>query len=570
MRRLRHRPDMIAAAMHHPTGSALGNARWLLPSLVGLLVAVVAIVVLRTSGSLRGSVDALVIMGFDVDRGILITGLIAGAIAALLVTVCAGHPAVAVLASAGASGAVFAKTFLRESSTAMAARGPAGIFDPVGWLASLAALIVVAVIVGWAATVLTATVRRFVVAAVADARDAVRVRPIGPSRLVRPLVVVATLVLLGATLPIFADMVNYTADAHMRSGGVPVAGLADGGVDTHPSPGPQRSSSPGSASPSGSPNPSASAPSTPGDPGHLPTDLVPGPVAGSLITGDVVTTRRPWVISVPTGPGQVSRIRLPAPWTQGSTTVAIVDVYLPPGYGTSSTRYPVLYEAPYAMPAWNTAIGVKSTLDALINSGAIPPIVVVFASEFGGPYRDAECSDSYDGREHFDTYVSKQLVSYMDAHYRTIAAPAARAMLGDSQGGYCSVALWSHHPDVFASAISFSGYFVSGIVSSSTRNASLPFGRNAAYEVAQSPINIVPQLPTAVRDRSFVVLSGGTDKSVFASQLRTFAAVLDAAHVPMALLTSPFGHSWQTARDLLPTALELLAGRMVNLGVFGP
>jgi enterochelin esterase-like enzyme len=228
-----------------------------------------------------------------------------------------------------------------------------------------------------------------------------------------------------------------------------------------------------------------------------------------------------------------------------------------------------MYEAPQGIQTWDGAIGFTSMLDALIDSGAIPPMIVVLASEFGGPYRDAECADSYDGREHFDTYMSRQVVAYMDAHYQTIATPAARILFGGSQGGYCSVALWSHHPDVFGSTVSFSGYFVSGVVSGTTRNAGLPFGGNAAYESTQSPMTIVPQIPTPVRDRSFVVLVGGTDNTLFASQLRTFAAVLDAAHMPMAILTSKFGHSWQTPRELLPTVLELVAGRMVRLGVFG-
>jgi len=546
----------------------------LFPTVVGVLVAVVAIVLLRTTGSLRGTEDALVVMGFDADRAMLITALIAGAIAAVLVTVCAGHPAVAVLASIGATSAVFGRTFLRETRTALASNGAVGVFDPLGWMASLVALVVAAVIVGWAAAMLATIVRRFVVAAAQDARATVGVRPMSAVRLGRPAVAIATIVLLAATLPVFGDMVNFTPDAHMRRGTALVGGLADGGTSPGSSAGPLGSFSSGSKSRSGSgssspPIASANSSSTAADPGQLPTDLIAGPLAGSLITANAVATGRPWATSVPTGAGQVVRIHLPAPWTGGSASVTVADVYLPPGYGTSGIRYPVVYEAPFAIAAWVNGIGVQAMLDDLIGTGAIPPMVVVFASEFGGPYRDGECADSFDGREQFDTYMATQLVSYMDAHYRTIATPAARALVGDSQGGYCSVALWSHHPDVFNSAVSFSGYFVSGVVSPMTRNAPLPFGNNAAYEAARSPIDIVPGMPAAIRAGSFVVLSGATDKSFFAVQLRAFAAVLDSAQVPMAILPSRFGHSWQTPRMQLPTVLELLAGRMVKLGVFG-
>jgi hypothetical protein len=36
----------------------------------------------------------------------------------------------------------------------------------------------------------------------------------------------------------------------------------------------------------------------------------------------------------------------------------------------------------------------------------------------------------------------------------------------------------------------------------------------------------------------------------------------------MAVIPTALGHSWEAARTLVPTMLELLAGRMVSLGVF--
>jgi hypothetical protein len=38
----------------------------------------------------------------------------------------------------------------------------------------------------------------------------------------------------------------------------------------------------------------------------------------------------------------------------------------------------------------------------------------------------------------------------------------------------------------------------------------------------------------------------------------------------MALFPTPLGHSWAGARAIVPTMLELVAERMVSLGVFGP
>ena len=289
-----------------------------------------------------------------------------------------------------------------------------------------------------------------------------------------------------------------------------------------------------------------------------------------LITPGVLSSARPWAAHPPSGTGQVARITLPAPWTGGVATTANVDVYTPPGYGTGSTRYPVLYEAPYGLESWAKGVDIHSMLDGLITSGAIPPMIMVFASTYGGPYVDSECANTFDGREHFDTYMATKLVPYIDSHYPTIANAGARALVGASQGGYCSAALWSHNPTVFGTSIVFSGYFVSGVVSAETQNAARPFGNNAAYEAKQSPIDVVPNIPAAVAARSFVVLSASFTNPFFGPQLASFSSALAAASVPMAIIPAPLGHSWQTQRDQLPTVLQMVAARMQLLGVLGP
>jgi enterochelin esterase-like enzyme len=573
-------PDSSSA-----TAVLAGRRRTVLPSLIGLALAALVIVLLRTSGSLRGIADALVVMGFDLDRAILITALIAGAVAALVVAACAGRPSVAVLASVGATAAVFGATLGRETLLAIASSGATGVFDPVGWVDSVVTLVVAAAVLGWAAAMLTAIVRRFLVVAAHDARDIVRTRSVRPVRLVRHATAFVVLALLVITVPVFGDMVNFTPDSHMRAGGVPVAGsgtaaVAGDGAGTPAAAGDGAASAPDSSAipadgasdaPGASDQPPASGNATGAGAGMvpLPADLAAGPLPGSLITTGVIAAGRPWAASAPSGQGQISGIDLPAPWSGGSITTIHAEVYLPPGYGTSHVRYPVLYEVPHALSSWVNGAGIVAMLDNLIDTGAIPPMIAVFNSERGGPYPDLECANTYDGRAHFDTYIATKLVPAIDAHFRTIATPAARVLIGDSLGGYCAVALWSHHPDLFESAVSFSGYFVSGVKAVQTRNAARPFGNNAAYEAAQSPMNIVPSMPATLADRAFLVLYADLKNTFFGSQVREFSQVLDAAKVPMAIFPARYGHSWATPRAQMPAILGLLAGRMLKLGVFG-
>jgi enterochelin esterase-like enzyme len=301
-----------------------------------------------------------------------------------------------------------------------------------------------------------------------------------------------------------------------------------------------------------------------------PTDLVAGPLPGSLITPGAVADARPWSSARPSGHGRLYAVYLPAPWTGGFRSRIEIDVYLPPGYKIGSARYPVIYEVPYSAGTWKNGMRLPSVLDALITSGSLPPAIVVFADQFGGPYADSQCANSFDGREWFDRFVATDLVRWVDTHLRTIATSAARATFGFSAGGYCSAAILAHHPDVFGSAIVFSGYFVAGIHSGTTPNAWRPFNNDPAIINAVSPIKVIPRIPPALSARLFYVMEADPTQGFYGPQMANFAAVLQSAGVPMALFPTPLGHTWAGARRIVPTMLELVAGRMVTLGVFGP
>ena len=318
--------------------------------------------------------------------------------------------------------------------------------------------------------------------------------------------------------------------------------------------------------PTAAPGPTA-APSPTAAPA-FPADLVAGPLSGSLITPDAVSSARPWYASRPAGHGRILTVGLPAPWIGGDRSIATVDVYLPPGYDAGTGRYPVVYEAPQSVRTWETGFGFTGVLDSLITSGAIPPMIFVFALAYGGPYDDSECANSVDGREWFDRFMSSDVVRWVDQHLRTIPSAAARATLGFSQGGYCAAELVANHSGIFASAMSFSGYFVAGIHSGTTPDAWRPFDNDPAVEYRISPMTVVPRIPASRRTGLFFVMASDADQGFYGPQMKQFAGVLDSAGVPMAVIPTALGHSWEAARTLVPTMLELLAGRMVSLGVF--
>jgi len=144
-----------------------------------------------------------------------------------------------------------------------------------------------------------------------------------------------------------------------------------------------------------------------------------------------------------------------------------VWLYLPPGYATSTARYPVLYlhdgqNVFDAATSFAGEWGVDETLDSLHARGGRGAIVV--AVDNGGPHR----LDEYDpwksanpqlGGGEGDAYVEflvRTLKPYVDRHYRTQPDPDHTAILGSSLGGLISLYAALKYPDVFGRAGVFS------------------------------------------------------------------------------------------------------------------
>jgi S-formylglutathione hydrolase FrmB len=153
-------------------------------------------------------------------------------------------------------------------------------------------------------------------------------------------------------------------------------------------------------------------------------------------------------------------------------------VWLPPSYTTQPRRrYPVAF---YLHGAWGNEMDwlrvgrLAGTLDSLVAAG-VPEMIVVmpdgddgfyttwnFLGDWAGCRRnrmpDEEPADSYCVPwPHYDDYIARDLVAFVDRRYRTIADRRSRGIAGLSMGGYGAIALALAYPDVFSAAASHSG-----------------------------------------------------------------------------------------------------------------
>jgi enterochelin esterase-like enzyme len=137
---------------------------------------------------------------------------------------------------------------------------------------------------------------------------------------------------------------------------------------------------------------------------------------------------------------------------EGNAVERDVLVFLPPSYlKEPARRYPVVYALHgYFVGAaqWSVEIHAPQTIEGAFARGAKEMIVVLPDSKTlhnGSMYSGSITTGD------FETFIARDLVSYIDAHYRTIPERYSRGLAGHSMGGYGTTRIGMKHADVFGS-----------------------------------------------------------------------------------------------------------------------
>ncbi len=190
-------------------------------------------------------------------------------------------------------------------------------------------------------------------------------------------------------------------------------------------------------------------------------------------------------------PAIVERIKIHGKALDGNLEGDAVDrdafVFLPPSYHQNRTRrYPVVYALHgYSIGAeqWTQEIHVPQTIEGAFAKGAREMIVVLPDSKTvhnGSMYSSSVTTGD------FENYVARDVISYVDAHYRTLATRASRGLVGHSMGGYGATRIGMKHADVFGSLYIMSPCCLSPRGSGGGRGA--PSGNTAANDEALAAV----------------------------------------------------------------------------------
>lgn len=129
-------------------------------------------------------------------------------------------------------------------------------------------------------------------------------------------------------------------------------------------------------------------------------------------------------------------------------------IFTPPGYDDSEQSYPVLYflhgrsgnhflywgAISHSVPEAEGDAG--AWISGLIQEGIIPPMIIVTPDDADGMWGETN-----------ETMITRELVEYVDTHWRTIPDRTGRAIEGFSMGGMGASRYAARHPDIYCSTI---------------------------------------------------------------------------------------------------------------------
>jgi len=213
-------------------------------------------------------------------------------------------------------------------------------------------------------------------------------------------------------------------------------------------------------------------------------------------------------------------------------------LYLPPGYAATIEHYPVIYllHGNGQTDGSFLRIGLQATLDRLIARHTIPPVIAVMVQ--GGPGTNNWLNHD-SGR--YEAYVL-EVQRLVDRMLPTIPDRKARAIAGYSMGGYGAMHLALTHPQSFAVAESWLGFF----------------------DGLEGRLHADRRLISRLGLRAFMY-GGASDEIADPSENAAFAAALRAAGAEAHSAVYPGEHDFATLEAHLESTLAF-AGRGLSGG----
>lgn len=217
-----------------------------------------------------------------------------------------------------------------------------------------------------------------------------------------------------------------------------------------------------------------------------------------------------------------------------------MNVILPKGYANSHRRFPVLYLVDGYSGNYMTWV----TKSHIVQYAARYEEIIAMP-EYGATswYVNSYANPAM----RWEDYMIKDVIPYVDSHYRTIAARRGRAIAGDSMGGYGAMMLGLKYASMFAAVASLSGTlrcaeWNPAKMKDPTLEAAFGPLDNPA-RAAEDPFELIKKVPPALMPQIYFSIGEG-DSKVMLEDNRAFARLLAQLKISYQYREVPGGHVW--------------------------
>lgn len=244
------------------------------------------------------------------------------------------------------------------------------------------------------------------------------------------------------------------------------------------------------------------------------------------------------------------------------------SVYLPPDYYTSNRRYPVVYLL-HGLgdneTGWVQFGEADRIADEGIQAGEIPPMIIVMPNAGTTWY-----VNDYQNKLRYEDMFVQELIPHIDTMFRTRNEREYRALAGLSMGGYGSLMLAMHHPELFSACAA-----LSAAVRTDETFAAIPDERyNAVYAPIfsgpvrgnerltltwkrNSPITLARSAPENDLNRVRWYIDCGDDDALTVGNAMLHISLLERK-IPHEYRARDGAHTWSYWRSGLPDALKFI------------
>ncbi|QDK78433.1 esterase family protein [Spirosoma sp. KCTC 42546] len=244
------------------------------------------------------------------------------------------------------------------------------------------------------------------------------------------------------------------------------------------------------------------------------------------------------------------------------------SIYLPPDYYVSNRRYPVVYLL-HGLgdneTGWVQFGEADRIADEGIKSGELPPMIIVMPNAGVTWY-----VNDYQNKVRYEDMFVQELIPHIDSSFRTRTERTYRAISGLSMGGFGSLTLAMHHPELFSACAA-----LSAAVRTDETFVSIPDERyNTVYAPIfsgpaqgqdrltltwkrNSPITLAKSAPESDLTKVRWYLDCGDDDALTVGNAMLHIALLERK-IPHEYRARDGAHTWSYWRSGLPDALKFI------------